>query len=372
LALVLSTLTSAQSIRPDAMEDEALGWMKVYDFKGATESKTVDHRTYSAAQLTIGQYFANWIQATYVPRGGLGDVIRSVSTKLGPYNQDTASLPQSYGAWAKIYIDLKYNGAGKIVPASNSHIVWSVMANDVFGSPADALNTPEQYYFTLPSFAEQGYGEELEKAVDLSTHPFLKQFPAYFQRNSVNGNRKYVLLSKDRTLPFVAITKGEYLDVTEAGIARSYETEKAKIARDNQGNQKGLDYFLRYLNERHEKRLAVLKANMDKYRSRLQERAEIFTTQPDVMLENYPDVFEGTGGSRLRLPVYKVDPARAALCSKDAPQWIVVSWTAHLNDPVNRRMHEAIVGNFNFEYVYDYFFDPEKVRGVPYTPVGSR
>ena len=98
--------------------------------------------------------------------------------------------------------------------------------------------------------------------------------------------------------------------------------------------------------------------------TRLRETAEIFTTQPDVMLENYPDVFEGTGASRLRLPVYKVDPAMAELCKKDAPQWIVVSWTAQLNDPVNRKLHDAVLNHFYLghltqqayieEFVYNY------------------
>ena len=154
---------------------------------------TVDHRVYSTAQLSVANNFANWIQQSYVPVGGLGDVIRFVSAKLTAGNQDTKSLPQSYGANAKIYTDLKYGAAGKVEPATNGHILWSVSANDVYGEPAIVLSTPEQYYFTLPTFAEQGtnYGDELEKAVDLSTHPVLGRFPAYFYRNSVTGNQKY-------------------------------------------------------------------------------------------------------------------------------------------------------------------------------------
>ena len=61
----------------------------------------------------------------------------------------------------------------------------------VYGEPAILLSTPEQYYFTLPKFSEQGtnYGDELEKAVDLSTHPVLGRFPAYFFRNSAPAIR---------------------------------------------------------------------------------------------------------------------------------------------------------------------------------------
>ena len=126
-----------------------------------------------------------------------------------------------------------------------------------------------------------------------------------------------------------------------------------------------------YLNTNNEKRLAVLRSNKEKYRARLQETAEIFTTQPDAMLENYPDVFEGNGGPTLRLPVYTIDPRLVELCKTDAPQWIVISWTAILNDPVSRSLHDAILNNLNVQYIYDYFFDPDKVKGQPYKPLRS-
>jgi hypothetical protein len=34
-------------------------------------------------------------------------------------------------------------------------------------------------------------------------------------------------------------------------------------------------------------------------------------------------------------------------------------------------LHESIINNFNFDYVYNYFFDPEKVKGQPYKPLRS-
>ena len=76
-----------------------------------------------------------------------------------------------------------------------------------------------------------------------------------------------------------------------------------------------------------------------------------------------------TGGGDLRIPVYKVDPAVAALCKTGGPQWIIVTWTAQLNDPTIKRLHDAVINNFNFEYVYNYFFAPEKVKGRSYAPL---
>ena len=105
--------------------------------------------------------------------------------------------------------------------------------------------------------------------------------------------------------------------------------------------------------------------------ARLQETAEIWTLQPTVLLENYADVFEGNGGTTKRLAVYTIDPEVIELCKTDAPQWIVMHWTAHLNDPISLSLHNAILNNVDFQYIYDYFFDPAKVKGQPYKPLRS-
>ena len=129
--------------RPEA-DDRVFGWIKVYNLGSATLPVTIDHRVYSPAQLTLANNFTNWIQQSYVPVGGLGDVLRWLSPKISPYNQDTKSLPPSYGAYAKIYTDLKPGAAGKIVPATDSHHFWSIRVNAVYGEPAVELSTPEQ------------------------------------------------------------------------------------------------------------------------------------------------------------------------------------------------------------------------------------
>ena len=221
-------------------------------------------------------------------------------------------------------------------------MVWTIEANGFYGIPADAISTPEHYYFTLPTFAQQGYGDDLEKAADVSRHPVLGRFPAFFMRNSATGNRKYVLLSRDHRLPFVTITKGQYLDAVEVAIGRWRSAEKRRITEAEQGDQKRIAIAMKYVDERTAKRTAVLATNREKYTDRLQETAEIATDEPDVMLENYPDVFERNGGTAMRLPVYTIDPRLAELCKTDAPQWIVMSWTAQLNatrEPEPARRH---------------------------------
>ena len=374
LALVCSLSGTAQSRQPiprSELEDKVLGWIRTYDYKGAAKPITVDTRVYSPAQLSIAQLFANWMQASYLPKGALGDVLQIRNAKLSPYNQDTAAHPQAYGALAKLYTELIYGANKKIEPLTSDAYLWGIEANGFYGDPIGDISTPERSYFTLPTFEQQGFGTDLDKAADVSHHPVLKQFPTRFVRNSVSGNQRHVVLTKDHQHPFVKVTKGEYLQALEAAVLRKYADEQLKIARDNKGNQRSIDYFTGYLNTNHAKRLAVLKNNKEKYQARLQEPAEIWTLQPGVLLENYADVFEGNGGTTKRLQVYTIDPRVVELSKTDAPQWILVYWTAHLNDPVSLSLHQAVLDNVNFQYIYDYFFDPGKVKGQPYQPLRS-
>lgn len=364
----LAVAAFAQPILRKSIEDQELGWMKIYHFKGAKAGLKVDDKTYSIAQLSICDSFVNWIQASYIPKGGLGDVKKMASEKLGLYNKNTAALPQTYGAYSKTYTELKYNSSHKMVPLSNSHEQWSIIANAPIGIAIDALNTPSEYYFTLPSFKEQGYNEETPKLYELTTHPNTKNYFSYFRRNSKIGNEKTILLYPENKFPFIKITKGEYLKQVAAAIERKYAIEK-EDAFEKWYTDASRANARKYADDRYKKRIAVLNDNKENYKNSLNETAEIFTDQPDVMLENYADVFAGNGGHSLKLAVYKIDPVMAELCKKDKPQWITITWHGDVSDPVGKHQHQSIINNFNFEYVYHFFFDPDKVKGQLYKPL---
>jgi hypothetical protein len=151
LFIVTATCSVAQPIPTESIKDSVIGWMKVYHYKGMSITKKVDDKLYSAAQLSLCDTFANWIQASYLPKGGLGDVRKSVGEQLGLYNQHIAAQPQCYGAYAKTYFELKYNNSRKLEPQTNSHVWWTVFANLVPGDwSVRDLCTKEKYFFTLP------------------------------------------------------------------------------------------------------------------------------------------------------------------------------------------------------------------------------
>ena len=215
------------------------------------------------------------------------------------------------------------------MPATSGHYFWTIRVNGVYGEPAHLISTPEQYYFTLPTHDERLTSpSDKEKAVDLSQHPVLGRFPSYYE----NG-RKYVVLARGNRLPFVKLTKGEYLDALGAAIAYQYERERIRITEANQGDKVRIAREMVSEDERRAKRLAAIAVNRERYKSRLQEVAETPNVQPNLVIENHPDVFLESGGNRPHIPVYKVDPALAELAKTGAPQWIVVAWDSELNRP---------------------------------------
>ena len=80
----------------------------------------------------------------------------------------------------------------------------------------------------------------------------------------------------------------------------------------------------------------------------------------------------GKQGVYYTFPILKVNKTARELCKTDQPQWIVIRWTMGMpNAAFNLHLHESILNNFNFEYVYNYFFNPEKVKGQFYKPLRS-
>jgi hypothetical protein len=355
-----------QQTKQQTIEESELGWHKVYHYKGARENQKLDDRVFTIAQLSVMDTLANWMQASYLPKGGIGDIKRNFFPKASPYSPYNLAWPQGYGATAWTW-DVTYNKEGKLVHIQETETPWDISANAVPGWPIRDICTPNAYYFTMPSF--EGH-DDVKKMQDLSGVAQLKPYITFWMRDlSGGGGTEYVLLCKDNKSPFLKVAKGAYLQSLEAAIPREYQAERKSIYEKNKGDQRSIDYFMKYLDEKQAKRLAALKANKEKYRNRLTEPAEVVHAQPDIQLENNPDVFEGNGSNSFKYPVYTIDPDMYELCKKDKPQWILVSWNWRASSPKEKHMHESIINNFNFAYTYNFFFAPEKVKGKPYTPL---
>ena len=366
----------AQEISRQSIEDSVIGWMTVYHFKGVKTGMKVDSKVYSANQLSVCDSFANWIQASYMPKGGLGDVKKFVSEKLGLYNQYKAGMPQSYGAYAKTYTELKYNSSRKLVPFTNSHVWMAVAANGIpNGWPVMDICTPAQYYFTLPMAATEVSETNMLPLLDISGNASIKPFTSFWVKNLGYGRGKeQVLLCKDNKSPFIILTKGEFLQALEKAIPVFYEKEKKRIYEAEQGNQQRLVFPMKQLDEKIIRYKTGLEKTREKYRNRLNEPATT-SYQPNLVdLDFGRDIFTSQyltdpETTQTRYPVYTVDPALTALCKTDKPQWILISWDYWPGDATEQQQHDAIISNLNLEYIYNFFFAPEKIKGQLYKPL---
>ena len=370
------SLLMAQTTKQQSIDESQLGWYKVYKFKGASEVKKIDNRVYSIAQQSIADSLANWMQASYLPKAGIGDIKKNLFPTTNIYSPWNETLPQGYGAIASVW-SISYNSQGKLERISETQSLWTVQANDVPGWPIHDLSSNKAYYFTIPSFEVSRGHEKMNDLQDLSKVASLKPYITFWMKNlEAGGGTEYVLLTKDNKSPFIKLTKGEYLDLLEKAIPRLYEAEKQSIHSKNAGNQRSIDYLMKSVDEKRAVSIVSLKKIRERYSSRLHELA---TTRPQpsiTEIENGMDVFSShyltdPESAPLESYVYKVDPAMYERCKADKPQWILIAWGWHPGSVKEKYMHESIINNFNFEYVYNFFFDPDKVKGQFYKPLRS-
>lgn len=367
-------MAAAQKPLKQVIEDSVYGWNKVYRYGAKSYTpQDANGRHFLPQHKAWVDSFVNWIQASYIPKGGIGDVKRKL---LSPYmeNGSRKTLPPAYGAWAftwSMYVDEK----GNHNYIRETEIPFGINANEVNGIPIEFLCTDKQYFFMRPGSGDERFSfadPSLRDQYDITRLPQLKPFITFYTNASLYdrnaGLLDAVLLSRNNRMPFLKVTKGEYLSLLPAAVESQYQREKAKAEQQwaaGRAREEALAETLRRKNLRLEK----LNTWRQRYKDRLNEIAELFTAQPDLLFENYADVFEGNGGVQEHYPVYKVDPEMAAACSGDKPQWIIIAWNWDHDDPRMVHMHESIIRNFNFKYVYDFFFDPEKVKGKPYRPL---
>lgn len=358
--------------------DSSFGWVKVYHFKGAKSPRTLGSRTFSIAQLSVCDSFANWMQASYMPKGTIGDVRKVIMPEIGMYNKHQLFSPQGYGATSYTWsLEMKN---GKPTPIQETEIPWGITANEVPGMAMENLCTNGDYYFFMEETDpfDAGLTKEIINKYNIKTLP---QFSTFYTSHSTasrydrNANFvEAVLLCKNNQLPFIKVTIGDLLDKAGKLIQDEHDKKLKDIREKNKDNQKSIDYFTSYENENYRKALTTFSKHKEKYKSRLNEWAAIPSKFDYIDFTNGYDIFtrmkldEGTPHLKL-FPVYKFAPGIVEQSKQDKPLWIRVTWSWQLADERTRHMHESIINNFNFQYLYDFFYEPEKVKDKAYQPL---
>ncbi len=375
----VATTTQAQvyveriGFKLESIADINIGWMKIYDHPNPPTGKTLGNRVYSAKHIGNSQQFVEWMQQSYVPKGCLGNAgyyqnaipkFSGTNSLVGnAINEHLSALPHMYGAFSRMYMFLKKDESGKFVPQNNFAAFWRIETNQLqhISKPVSFISSANEYYFVMPDFGgnPKGYNSEDKAASNLMG--FDKSFKAYkhfyVPPKIIDDDPQYVvIMTKDKELPFEKITIGEFF--TEAEKQFPNWQQISPVSAEN--------FALA------QKNLNRLK---EKYKLKWNDFAEIKLSDNQIMLQDFvnakegnTDIFDnkdmyGKEATTPTFPILKVKKTALALCKTDQPQWLVIRWTMGMpNASFNKHLHESIMNNFNFDFVYNYFFGSNQVK----------
>lgn len=153
-----------------------IGWIKIVQFNTPAKPFAQNGWNYPSSQTDAAQKVAVWMQKSYTPKGLLGEIVPSIYAPERPetassssYTYDEAeknnrnALPNTYGAFAKLYMNLGKTATKKFWPISGlaDYYVWNIMANnlELISKQLVALSSPDEYYFILPKYTAGIKGE---------------------------------------------------------------------------------------------------------------------------------------------------------------------------------------------------------------------
>lgn len=283
-----------------------------------------------------------WMKKSYTPVGGLGTVTRY--TAAGGFGV-------KFMVWNVSHDKQWTEPNGKFKPISEENTKFYISANKIFGAyPVSFVNKEGQYLFT---WQPDGYnpvgktpGEDKRPA---GIHPNAAKYI------TVRNEMQSVMLAPDNKLPFTPVTKGAFLQLADEALA-------GKFATANEFDKKAID--------RIRKNIAQLK---EKYKNSLQEDALLKDMQPSMYSFDYSDPFQLSQNDiswKRYYPLYKLTGSVLEKLKLPQPQWITVSLPYETRESGNQlyEMYTAITEHINYDYIYNYFFNPDKVKGIAYTP----
>jgi hypothetical protein len=370
-------------LKIEQLQNIEIGWwggLKKYDKPPL--AKKQNGRTYSVKQISYSQKFIEWMQASYSPKGCLGDFGLYQNTGVDKYRNFgklTAyypeALPQLYGAHTKTYMFLKKDATGKFSPSMNFAEYWHIGANqlDYISQAINCLSSPAEHYFIMPRYEKnnENYFAQFDEDVsflNFNNHPNLQPYQHYYIPPKLIGDNCWyvVLLTKNNSpLPVENITIGHFFERIEKNLPELFRTYYL----DGYGKVNAPQGAW----ENAVTNLKALKANYQtswNNEVRLRENTQIsFIDILNARNGTFHNIDHAAGHEYLTFPILRLNKGVLEKCKTDEPQWIAIRWNLGMKEKLfNVHMMESILNNFNFKYVYDYFYGVTKPN-TPYKPL---
>jgi hypothetical protein len=350
----VSHLTAEQRI-----QDSVIGWWGNNKFDNALKP-TID--PVQKKRIDITNLFVDWMKKSYTPVGGLGTVTRI---------NNSVSFGVKFLVWNVTHEKPYTDNKGHFTPIDEENTPFGLWCNLIPASyKVPFLNYDGANYFVWPT---DGYRSTVENKADLD----LKKFPALSKFYTRSNESQIVILAPGHKMPFVEVTIGEYLNGALTNIDKELQKKKDDILDANRGTDestvKRRESFYAYQDEEFERFRKGIRKWLELYKERLNEAALVNHLQPTINdFYGDSDPFRKSISDPVH-PVYKIPKEIIEKCKTDKPQWIA-AYCYYENKERGNQLYElyrSFTENINFEYIYNYFFDPEKVKGKPYTPANE-
>lgn len=359
LCLLYAATAGAQLNTRDRFPDSVIGWWPEnrYDkLKPASDAV-------SRERTRMLNLFAEWVKKSYTPVGGLGSYQRWIGSDI---------FGVAFDVWD---VSSKPDANGKYKPEGETNITFRIEANTIPGSfPIYFMNRPGQdcYFVWQPDgYASEVQTLERRKGSDPRISP-----NAYPYITRVNDWQS-VFLAPGNKLPFTPVTVEELLQQAEASLPWELEKAKKEEEQRSPGDTKAINDALAYKRTEIDK----IRSNIHQLRQRhagsLHQQAVISAMQPSMLsFETDPDIFDTNNWSgqqplKQYYPVYKLTSAAVEKAKQAQPLWLSIYFPFQTQASGNRHyeMYRSLTENLNYTYIYNYFFDADKVKGIAYTPL---
>ncbi len=365
----------AQRTKDAQLEDSIFKWKSIPTLNAANYP-----RTFTPEQLKHPALFAQWLQQSYIPAGAL-----DFSYALAEPNKKKEVQPYGSGINAAMWKAMWDNQIKNVIRQPHTENSIYLLTNTIIDAePIALLTVPGRAVFMRRSpeleKAFMGSSErrnQFVRALNLEKHPQIGNYQ--IQYYGCDGEecmpRVAVYLSPGNKLPIRPLSRGEVLDMCEQAIPAEAEKARDKIRSENRvygpaAQQKWVTRF-------NEETLPKWKSGIQKIRARyagsLNEPAELKTSNGIAMINFYngDDIFDTEEFRKRKLNTYGIYTYEEGVLEKSrqaAPLWICISWipTNQNIAPYAREIHRSMITHFNFDYVYNYFFNPEIVKNKPY------
>ncbi len=369
--LLIATLhTSAQRTKTEQLEDSVFAWKAFTPLNPSSYPWTI-----SPAQQKLPALFFDWIKKSHQLVGAVNK-----SYALAEPNKKEEVSTYAVGVNAAVW-KADWDNTGKFVKnLPHSEVPVQILTNYLIDAkPLAMLTIPGRPVFVRLSpkpeetFNNWAYGSRLIKQFALDKHPQISKYIVQYYgcTGEMCQPLVAVYLAPNNRLPIRQLTRGEVLDMCEAAIPGEIKRLSGDPVTVNNS----------YLKQKYDDKVKRIETDeVPKWKAHLAKLRKLHSNHLDapafikdpegfymIKFYNGDDIFVKEDETKNAVYIYETGVLETS--KKDKPLWICINWMPVTNDRdvYTRELHHSMTSYFNFDYVYNYFFDPEKVKGQPYS-----